>query len=558
MPRQFFNRPSCTSQIVRWFAASAAMFATACTPPAGRQPVQSSHADATSREQDVLAKSSDELLADPNLQDSAGSKGDGRVESVRLGTVRSVKLTQPITASAEEAEDIQQLVGKLAAIESPDFGLSGTLTGDAFLPIEGKTDFSAGLITDHRLKSSDELRKLVAYGPKALPFLLAALDDNTKTKLKMEHGGGFGGMTFENEMSGNPVNAREQLVLAGKAEGHERTQHVNEYTVTVGDVCFVAIGQIVGRWYNAVRYQPTNNIILSSPAHDAKLREMVRAIWASDDAGQTLLDSLLLDYATEGIFNGHSLDGWDVGGRLQSTAAMRLLYYYPKESAGFIAQRIDKLDLTPTEPDKDDLGLYMKQCVANGVRADGFIEAIAWCDEPAILAALSRAFERAGDLSVALATEPAAAKSKPELVRTTLAKRIGELPEDDKGPYADGYALLVALGKLGGDQAKRAFEQYSTPLTTSRRHTTCLALREVRGEWAIDLLAPFLNDRRELDRWTYAVDFAQNERRLPIRICDEAATTIALANEDLKFEMQGDRARLDFQIQAMQSVLKMK
>lgn len=67
-----------------------------------------------------------------------------------------------------------------------------------------------------------------------------------------------------------------------------------------------------------------------------------------------------------------------------------------------------------------------------------------------------------------------------------------------------------------------------------------------------------MNDRRELDRWTYAVDFAQNERRLPIRICDEAATTIALANEDLKFEMQGDRARLDFQIQAMQSVLKIK
>ena len=50
----------------------------------------------------------------------------------------------------------------------------------------------------------------------------------------------------------------------------------------------------------------------------------VREIWSSTNASQRLFDSLLFDYATPGVFNGESLDGWDVGSKLQCEAALRL------------------------------------------------------------------------------------------------------------------------------------------------------------------------------------------------------------------------------------------
>src|SRR5581483_10071577 len=157
------------------------------------------------------------------------------------------------------------------------------------------------------------------------------------------------------------------------------------YTAKVGDVCFVAIGQIVGRRYQAVRYQPTACIVLNCPTQNPKLCADVRAIWRSKDPRSKLFNSLRTDYATEGIFNGKSLDGWDLGNQFQCRAALRLLYYFGKEATPLLVDRLSKLDLRKDR----DLDMYMRQCVANGVRADEFIKAVAWSKEPAIVAALT-------------------------------------------------------------------------------------------------------------------------------------------------------------------------
>lgn len=488
---------------------------------------------------------------------SGGEKRDERVDWVRLGTVHQLQLARRATASDEEAKEIKQLIAKLATIDSPDYGLSGSLSGDAFLPIVGKSQFSMGLLTDHRLKSSPELKKLVEFGPRALPFLLAALEDKTATKLTMTHGGGFGGMYHENEMWGNPVNPTESRILAGKKQD-KKTEHIDSYTIKVGDVCYVAIGQIVGRSYSAVRYQPTAIIVLNSPTHDEQLRKMAREIWASDNAGQKLLDALLLDYATEGVFNGRSLDGWGLGDYLQRGAAMRLLYYFPKETAGIIAERIDKLDLSATTRYKDGSDSSMKQCVANGVRADEFLEAINWCEEEPIQAALLRAFERAGDVDVVLAAAPAAARADVKKVHERLAAMLKRLPDpkDGDGPYGEDYELLEALARYAGNEAKPVFKDFLTSLSATRRHTICLVLREVRSEWSIELLESSLKDKRKAGGWTYSVDPMANEPRRPMRICDEAALTIAGANKHLQFEYRGDHDRLDLQIQIMQAAIE--
>src|SRR5262245_20292749 len=95
------------------------------------------------------------------------------------------------------------------------------------------------------------------------------------------------------ELPLNPANPLEAGVYKARAGKPRRSEdHVKSYTVRVGDVCFVAIGQIVGRGYQAVRYQPTACVVLNSPARDPNLRAEVRALWKARDPRRMLFDSL--------------------------------------------------------------------------------------------------------------------------------------------------------------------------------------------------------------------------------------------------------------------------
>src|SRR5262249_20951763 len=160
---------------------------------------------------------------------------------------------------------------------NPDLGLSPTLTGYAFTPLPGHQRIEGLLLTNHNLQPSEALRRLVEIGPDALPFLLDALADRAPTKLKMEHGAVGGTMLFGGELAGSPVNGEEERVRSAPWLGTDGTFSPKSglYRVKVGDVCFVAVGQIVGRPYQAVRYQPSFMIVLNSPVQNPELRERV-------------------------------------------------------------------------------------------------------------------------------------------------------------------------------------------------------------------------------------------------------------------------------------------
>jgi hypothetical protein len=313
---------------------------------------------------------------------------------VALGEIPRITLDNREPTTKKEAARIKSLIKSLAQIENPDFGFSQTLTGDRFLPIVGTENFQSGLIIrSHRIKICAELRELVCLGPKALPFLLDALADTTPTKMKISHESSFGAMWFAHELSGNAANSFEHQILAGKQkEGEE--ERIVSYVVTVGDVCFVAVGQIVGRPYHAVRYQPTACVVINSPTHDKELREQVQKVWSNSEPDRKVFDSLLLDYSTRGVFNGKTLDGWSVGSNLQCSAVMRLLYYYPSATGHLVAERIAGLDLSELP---DGVDAYIKRQVENGVRASDFLKAVNWCEEPVIVKALGEARERATD-----------------------------------------------------------------------------------------------------------------------------------------------------------------
>ncbi|MFL5245494.1 MAG: HEAT repeat domain-containing protein [Gemmataceae bacterium] len=318
--------------------------------------------------------------------------------NVRLGKAPSVKLAPRPDLTKEKKKVIKALIAKLAEIKDPDFGMSATLTGHAFAPLPDQEHWGMGLLTDHGTKTSDVFRSLVEIGPDALPFLLEALEDKTPTRLRVGHNSGpIGFMGFGTELHGNPLNSIERRVLLDETT-HENDEHgspPDQYTVKVGDVCFVAIGQIVGRSYQAVRYQPTAIVVINSPVEKRILRSRVRAIWSSKDPAKKLLDSLLIDYSTEGVFNGKSLDGWYEGSNRQIQATMRLLYYFPKETIPLIAQRLKSFDVR--DADADD---WMKREVRNGVRTLDFIKAVSWCQASEIQEELTDIYKRTHDAEI--------------------------------------------------------------------------------------------------------------------------------------------------------------
>ena len=463
---------------------------------------------------------------------------------VKLHDLKTIQLAPPPTLSPAEAAHISKLIANLANIDSPDFGLSATISGESFAPIAGAQNASTFLWTDHRIKGSDDFKELVKIGPQALPFLLQALTDPTPTKLVMTHDQGFGGMWFDHELAGNPGNVAEQKILATmpKPDGNPFQDSIDTYSVKIGDVCFVIIGQIVGRPYSAVRYQPSACIIINSPVHDTNLASHVRAIWSSPEPVQSLLNSYLLDFASIGVFNGISLDGWDVGSSFQTGAAMRLLYYFSQQTTNLIAARLHGLDA----------GNYtMAREVTNGVRIDEFIKAIAWSTEPAIQTELLHIIDRTSDPKILTDAGGAAGGANAQVLESRLEASIASLPDTESGPYGNGYRLLVSLGQKFGPEVRPVFEKYLQNASLQRRRSLCKVLAEVHGEWSADLLGPVLADSRPSDGWDYPVIPGQNEPRQPLRVCDEAAQTIAKNFPKLSFQLAGEHKDLDRQITKM-------
>jgi hypothetical protein len=323
---------------------------------------------------------------------------------VTLRKKASITVETQLPVSPQEAEAIKQLLHDLAKIDHPDSGLSGTFSGSSFAPVAGAQRLGGILFTPGNAKTSDAVVELVKLGPRAIPFLLEALDDRTPTKLVMKPPiAGVGGMWFADELAGNPASANEQKVIESRPRldalpNHfqpDNPENVGSYTVTVGDVCFVIIGQIVNRPYEAVRYQMTACVVLNSPTHDPLLAKEVRDLWSAANPTQNLIDSLLTDFVTEKIeYAGeHYMPSrWLSASDLQTGAAMRLLYYFPRESVPLVGELLRRLVQGKATKDSDV-----------PVATADMIKAVGWSNEPLIRDEVKQIFEQTTDADVLLA-----------------------------------------------------------------------------------------------------------------------------------------------------------
>ncbi len=228
-------------------------------------------------------------------------------------------------------------------------------------------------------------------GPDALPFLLDSLEDDIPTKLPPTPTTVFSGRRMPGRHSeANPVNPIERSFwLPRRAQGDAGRQVINSYTVKVGDVCLSAIEQIVGRSYSGNEIQLTASITDTNSTPSRDMRERMRTVWRTKDSASRLFEWLLIDFAT------HAISGRGIGEEswIQTNAALRLLYYFPKESSSLVAARLQSLDVQlPTYR-----GNWVSRDEINGVQTFALLREILWCKEPAIQKALDDIAERSDD-----------------------------------------------------------------------------------------------------------------------------------------------------------------
>jgi len=435
-------------------------------------------------------------------------------------------------AAHARAQHIKDLIASLADSGDADLG-SPMILGPLFspIPVQG-------------LDQSPALRELVTLGPEAMPFLLDALGDNSPTSIVITLNRGLGEIWFGRELPINPANPAENGV---SLDGSPRSPDIRSYTVKVGDLCFVAIGQIVGREYNPVRYQPTGCFVLNSPPRDSGFRNQVRAIWRSHDARRKLFDSLWADYTTIGIANGNSMDGYEYASELQCGAALRLLFYFPKETEALLASRLETLIVTKdTRSDE-----FKRRLLENGVRSENFVRAVSWSKVPRIRSGVNAVFVRAGNLADLLAALPAVEDKA--LIRSRLDTELDASPIDDSSAttFTNDNRLLQAVLQISPGVARDVFEYYLKNPTVVRCWVVCATLMGETVSWDVDVLRPMLTDTRPFCGRRVVLPAHQ----LPGRICDEAATALSLNHAEVKFAFAGDYADADRQIVAIRQIL---
>jgi hypothetical protein len=181
------------------------------------------------------------------------------------------------TGSLHAEENVEQLIDQLAKVSKPGIGYSRYWYGTEFLPYDDTARIDASVWWAGTPSHSETLCKIVAQGAKAIPVLLKYLDDDRKIAAKPVSGFPQLASHIEYDYNSCVRDIPFQTVNLKTYSVYEK----NSYLLTVGDLCFIALGQIVNREFSVARFQPRNTVIISSPVHSEELQKVIREDWSN-------------------------------------------------------------------------------------------------------------------------------------------------------------------------------------------------------------------------------------------------------------------------------------
>lgn len=189
-------------------------------------------------------------------------------------------------APTPPADDVPALIERLATLSrSVDSSVAWIPTHRPYFAALDPADESLHVRMRQRgILPSDVLRDIVQRGAAAVPHLIAHLDDRRATCFQVWSRYDLGGHS-------HPKFNEVIDVKYGPPPPHEfdlpYERRESPYTVTVGDLCFVALGQIVNRNYLALRGPEfTINtlaypVVVTSPTQSPAVLAAVRAEWGT-------------------------------------------------------------------------------------------------------------------------------------------------------------------------------------------------------------------------------------------------------------------------------------
>jgi hypothetical protein len=226
------------------------------------------------------------------------------------------------------------------------------------MAIDEEYRFHGGSFGSKKLVTHPAMRALVRRGVAALPDLLEHLTDDRPTKLIIVHQsifGGFVGMGPGYEY--DPRDPNRPPAIPSLSPPSEKGD-LGKYTIKVGDLCFVAVGQIVNRGLSVLRYQPTACLFINSPVHIPALAAATREDWSG--------------LTTEQHRESLTKDARDKSLRYHD-ALLRLLFYYPATGED-VARRALSVDSLRTREGADEVIRVIE--VLAGVQNEKIDEAV--------------------------------------------------------------------------------------------------------------------------------------------------------------------------------------
>ena len=243
--------------------------------------------------------------------------------------------------TSEDSPDYEAMIAALADIKTPGLGYSEVPAGLDFLPYMDPepTQISSFNTYDEapvgvKIAPAPQMVALVSAGVDAVPTLLKHLTNpievvtvRTPTSMMAQTRTDYD--TFSS--GAHPVDYQE-FVRAGHRDGRGISL-TRPHRVTVGDLCLVALGQIVNREFNSVIYEDSY-LYISSPSRNMRIAELARAQWTSLTE-ESHRKSLRLDFE-----RADSL-------QRRAGAYQRLSFYYPEETEALVLTQLNRTVIDP-------------------------------------------------------------------------------------------------------------------------------------------------------------------------------------------------------------------
>ncbi|MCA9017669.1 MAG: hypothetical protein KDA77_20260, partial [Planctomycetaceae bacterium] len=162
-----------------------------------------------------------------------------------MRTLIIIVLCLGIEQTCAASEDVESLIDKLVNVSQTGYGYADLYSGSEFLPYPDTGKMGPQVIGAAPPVRSEILGQIVGQGIDAVPALIKHISDDRKIKMKPLQG--FSVTAFIDLYDFNN-RTRKEIPKGNNRDFYDDDKnHPNKHSLTVGDLCFVALGQIVNR-----------------------------------------------------------------------------------------------------------------------------------------------------------------------------------------------------------------------------------------------------------------------------------------------------------------------